>query len=132
MIVRALIQPFPDEIDATGLATATESSVIDLGEALSFRGDSILGTDKPLKRMGTKLIVTGTGLTGSTGSVTITVYTGTNGTTATTTVQTFVVTLDAIDHTVELPLAEDLIGRSLKFAVSGTAYTAGTLRVTWE
>ena len=141
MIVRAKIQPFADEIDVTGAlkTTAKESSVMDLGEPLQYKGNEIQGTDKPLLRMGMKVyVMASTPLTESsagTNYLILKILTGDNGTTATKEIRVDNLYAEDINEGKEIILPDERIGRSLKFSISANAdnpFTAGKVRILLE
>lgn len=141
MILRALIQPFDDEVTISGAikTTPVASDVQDLGGSLDFNGAEILGTDKPLKGMGTKLMVfagsTAAASSAATDQIFIEILTGTNGSTATQSVAKFYFTAAELNEGQEIPMPEEKIYRSLKLSVSADAdskFTAGKIRIVWE
>lgn len=141
MILRALIQPFDDEVTISGAIkmTPVASDVQDLGGSLEFHGAEILGTDKPLKGMGTKLMVfagsTAAASSAATDQIFIEILTGTDGSTATQSVAKFYFTAAELNEGQEIPMPEEKIYRSLKLSVSADAdskFTAGKIRIVWE
>lgn len=141
MILRALIQPFDDEVTISGAikTTPVASDVQDLGGSLEFNGAEILGTDKPLKGMGTKLMVfagsTAAASSAATDQIFIEILTGTDGSTATQSVAKFYFTAAELNEGQEIPMPEEKIYRSLKLSVSADAdskFTAGKIRIVWE
>ena len=141
MILRALIQPFADEVIISGAikTTPVESEVQDLGGSLQFLGQDIEYTDKPLKGMGTKLMVFSGSVkavsTAATDQIFIQILTGTDGTEAETIVANYYFTATDLNDGKEIPVPEELIGRSFAMKVSADAdskFTAGKIRIVWE